>query len=95
MQSADLTVNGEIVSYTILPVAPSADEVAELNRLKIRVKVNFFNKMDPEQDFENKEFSFFSDYSRSVNLQDIETELIEEIFEQIYLEIFTETVANW
>ena len=95
MESADLTINGEIFRYEVLPVAPSQDEVAELNRLRIKVRVNYFNKVNPEQDFENKEFSFFSDYPREQNLQEVEGDLLEEIFNQIYLEIFTETVANW
>lgn len=95
MESADLIVNGEITSYSVLPVAPSADEVAELNRLRIKVRVNYFNQVDPDQDFENKEFSFFADFAQDQALQDVEEDLIDEIFAQIFLEIFTETVANW
>jgi Lipopolysaccharide-assembly len=95
MESADLSINGEILSYDVLPIAPSGDEVAAINRLKIRVRVNYYNKVNPEQDFENKEFSFFSDFPQQQNLQDVEEELIEEIFSQIFLEIYTETVANW
>ena len=95
MDAADLTINGEITSYTISPVAPTADEVAAINRLRIKVRVNYYNRVDPDQDFENREFSFFDDFEQQQSIQEVEEDLIDVIFTQIYLEIFTETVANW
>ena len=95
MEPADLTVNGEIISYQVMPVSPNPNEVADINRLKIVVRVNYFNRVNPEQDFENKQFSFFADFPQTQALQDVEEDLIDEIFRQLYLEIFTETVANW
>ena len=51
---ADLTINGEIVGYRVRPVAPTADEVAALNRLTISVKVNYISAV----------VTFYRDYAK-------------------------------
>jgi hypothetical protein len=94
-ENGDLQVRGKISYYQVENVAPNANEVASLNRLRIRVKVDYINTKDDTQSFENKEFSFFEDFEQQTALQDVEEDLIDIIFEQIYLDIFTGTVANW
>lgn len=96
----DLQIEGEIIGYTTSPSTPSASgssdqvDIASQTRLKITVKVAFINLSDEEQDFE-KTFSNFRDFPSDKPLSSVENGLIDEIFEDITLDIFNATVANW
>jgi len=49
-----------------------------------------------EEENKKQTFTFFKDYDpRTVTLLDVESELVEDIFETIIQDIFTATVANW
>lgn len=93
--NGDLQVEGRISYYAVENVAPTGQELAALNRLRIKVRINYINTKDDTQSFENKQFSFFEDFDQQTTLQSVEEEYIENISEQIFLDIFTETVANW
>jgi hypothetical protein len=96
----ELQFEGSIVSYRLSPVAPTASgdpnvaDVAALTRLTITVKVVYLNITDDEFDFD-KSFSFFADYKNDLALTAVEDRLIDEIFDQIILDIFNNSVANW
>jgi len=97
----DLQIEGGIVSYRTAPISPqssgsnNAGDTAALTRLTITVKITYVNTQDDTFNFENKSFSFFSDFDSNTNLTSIENQLIDEIFEQITLDIFNASVANW
>ncbi|MEO1050077.1 MAG: LptE family protein [Bacteroidota bacterium] len=97
----ELQIEGNIVGYTLTPVAPTASQDSEfgdaaaLTRLTITVNVSYTNIENDEFDFENRRFSFYTDFDNSQNISAIEADLIEEIFDQITLDIFNATVANW
>lgn len=90
----DLIIDGAIVGYELTPVSTTASDKAALNRLSIRIEVAFTNRMSPEEDFE-KEFSFYEDFSAEQSLSDVEDRLVPKILDQIVLNIFTETAAQW
>lgn len=97
-----LQVQGSIADYRFTPIAPTASndpnkpDVAQEERLTITVSVTYFNTVNPEQSFENRRFSFYSNYNPSTQqLNQVENTLIDEIFEQVILDIFNATVANW
>ena len=96
----DLQFEGAVTGYRLTPVSPTAaanrDEIstASQTRLTITVSVNFTDIENPENDF-TKNFSFYSDFDADQQVTDIEEELIKEIYEQILLNIFNESVANW
>jgi len=96
----ELQFEGSIVSYRLSPVAPTASgdpnvaDVAALTRLTITVKVVYINITDDEFDFDNS-FSFYADYKNDQSLTSVEERLIDEIFDQIILDIFNTSVANW
>jgi hypothetical protein len=92
---ADLTYEGEITEYRIAPMTATAQQTAAQNRLSITVNVRYFNKLDPEKDFE-KPFNFFFDYPASQQLVGAaKDEAIATIFERITLDIFNASLANW
>jgi hypothetical protein len=99
--SGDLQILGAITRYTITPQAtvssqsPNQPDRAGQMRITIAVEVDFTNMADEEQNMK-RTFSFFQDYDpRSTSLLQVETDLVEEIFDNIIQDIFTSTVANW
>ena len=56
--NGDLLYEGDIVEYRISPTTATANNTAAQNRLTISVNVRFFDKSDPEAEFE-KRFSFY------------------------------------
>ena len=91
----DLHFEGEISEYRIIPVSATAEQTAALNRLSVGVRVRFFNKLVPDDDFE-KSFSFFSDFDANAQLTGTVLEdSLTEIFERITQDIFNASVAKW
>ena len=97
----DLQIDGYIADYTITPVSATSSgdnstaDFSSQSRITISVYATYVNTQDDEFDFERK-FSFFKDYDQnSVDLSSNEQEFVEEIFDQIILDIFNASVANW
>lgn len=97
--AGDLQFEGSITGYALTPIAaqasdPSRPDVAAQTRLTITVTVKFVNTKDPETNFEQP-FSFYADFPQSTPLASVQNELIETITDQIMLDIFNRSVANW
>ena len=96
--NGDLQLDGFISNYTITPVAANTgsqgQDFSALSRITITVSATYFNQKDPTFDFD-KSFSFFRDYETDIDLGSNEEQFVEEIFDQIILDIFNESVANW
>ncbi|MEX2593235.1 MAG: LptE family protein [Anditalea sp.] len=99
--NGDLQFFGAITRYTISPQAtvssqdPNTPDRAGQMRLNIAVQVDYTNMINEEENL-SQTFSFYQDYDpRVTSLLQVETELIEVIFENIIQDIFTTTVANW
>jgi len=99
--NGDLQVDGYISNYTITPVAANASgdnqfgDVSDLSRITITVSATYTNIKDDEFDFD-RTFSFFRDFdNESTDLTSEEESFVEEIFDQIILDIFNASVANW
>ncbi|MEM8894576.1 MAG: LPS assembly lipoprotein LptE, partial [Bacteroidota bacterium] len=85
-------------SSPLPPVGARGDDAqnfTSLTRLTVSVKAEYINTQNDEFDF-NKSFSFYVDFDQ--NTTDITTneqDFLDEIFDQIVLDIFTSSVANW
>ena len=97
----DLQFEGAISRYDVNPqaiVSSGNNNQADrsgLMRLTIAVEVSFVNTVKDEESFK-RTFSFFSDYDpQTSTLNSIETQLVEEIFDQIIYDIFQASVAQW
>lgn len=96
----DLQLDGYIDSYTITPVGANAGgnnqfgDISEQNRINISVYATYVNSKDGTFDFERK-FTFFRDFDQNEDITSVEQEYVEEIFEQIIIDIFNASVANW
>ena len=100
-QEGDLQIEGGVTGYTLQPVAPQSsgnntqNDFAAQTRLTITVKVTFYNTTDDTYNFENRSFSFFQDLDNRQDITAVENELIDKIFDQIAMDIFNASVANW
>ncbi len=90
----DVEFSGEITGYATRPTAITGDETAAMNRLTITVKVKYTNYIEPELDFDTS-FSRYEDYSSSLNLADVEGELVLLIVENLMEDIFNKAFISW
>jgi len=101
-ENGDLEIEGTIEDFSLSPVAPTAEGgrnsqyVTGLTRLTVRVNATYLNKFYDQFNYENKSFSFFKDFNQNTEeLSSNEQEFLDEIFDQIILDIFNASVANW
>jgi hypothetical protein len=93
--NGDLIYEGEITEYRISPTTSTAEITAAQNRLTMTVNVRFYNRLNDEDDFEQR-FSFFYDYPGSAQLTGtIKVAAYEEIFERLTQDIFNASLAKW
>ena len=59
------------------------------------VRVNFTNKSNPQENFEDKQFSANREYDASQQLSSVQDELVNQMIKDIVDQIFNATVANW
>lgn len=90
----DLFLDGSITNYELTPVSVTSGDKAAMNRLTIVVEVRFMNKMKEDENFE-KEFSFYQDFPQEQSLSQVESTLVPKILDQIVLNIFNDTAAQW
>ncbi|SNR53419.1 Lipopolysaccharide-assembly [Maribacter sedimenticola] len=90
----DLLYEGEITEYKISPMSATAQQTAAQNRLSMRVKVRFYNRLKEDAAFDQS-FSFFYDYPADVQLASIKSEAHEVIFERLTQDIFNASLADW
>ncbi len=93
-RDGDLQFEGEISDYKIDPINAQADATVAQNRLTVVVKVRFTNLTDNTKNFDQS-FSRFRDFDASLNLADIEEDLIREINQELVENILNAAIANW
>jgi hypothetical protein len=94
-RNGDLNLTGAITGYTVQPISIQGNETAAQNRLTITVSVTFTNKKNEKQNFENKTFTRYADYSSSLDLTTVQDNLIKQIDDQLVQDIFNQAVVNW
>ncbi|BDD09666.1 hypothetical protein FUAX_20980 [Fulvitalea axinellae] len=105
-EDGDLQIEGTISRYAFSPLAPQSNpnatsglegvDEAGLERLTIGVSATYVNVNDETYDFENRVFSQFEDYNAVTQTREqVETGLVDGILDQIVLDIFNASVANW
>jgi len=90
----DMEITGEVTGYEVTAAAITADEVAARNKLTVTVKIQFTDKLHPEEDFD-KSFSAYAEYDSSNTLDAVESSLCAEIIEKLVEDIFNASVAQW
>jgi len=91
----DLHFEGEITQYRLIPISATAEQTAAQNRLTVGVRVRFYNKLVPDDDFD-RSFTFFSDFDANAQLTgSLLEDALTEIFERITQDIYNASVAKW
>ena len=90
----DLIYEGEITEYSVTPMAATAEIQAAQNRLKMSVKLRYYNTKNEEDDLE-KSYSFFYDFPAELQVYDVRDAALKEIFDRITQDIFNDTLARW
>ena len=98
--NGDLQIDGYISDYTITPVAANSGgsnsaDFSSQSRISITVSCSYINIKDPTFDFDKVFPSRFVDFDTSIDLTASEEGFVEEIFDQIILDVFNASVANW
>ena len=93
-EGGDIVYSGEIVEYSVTPMAATAEIKAAQNRLTMAVMVSYENVRNEEDNIE-KRFSFYYDFPGNLQVYDIRDSAMEEIFERITQDIFNASLAKW
>ena len=90
----EIEINGKIISYDITPISISSNDFANQNRLSISVNIDFKNYINEKENY-NQKFTRYVDYKSDQNIEEIESELSDQIIEEICIDIFNKTFVNW
>ncbi len=100
-ENGELHIEGSLSGYVVSPIAPVSTgnpndpNTAALSRLTISVKVNYEDSIEPKNSFKDRSFSFYRDFDNNLNFTTVSADLEKKIFDQILIDIFNATVANW
>lgn len=99
-ENGELHIEGVISEYRLNPVAPVVTDptqpnYAALTRLTIGVKITYEDNIEPKNNFKDRTFSFYKDYDNNLNFTSVQEDLEKKIVDQILIDIFNATVANW
>ena len=100
-EDGELMMEGEITSFTLTPIAPTATgdptaiNSASSTRLTITVVATYTNTLDETMSFKDRSFSFYKDFPNEQNFTDVEEQYTRQIFERIVNDIFNASIANW
>ena len=94
-EGGDIQYSGRIVGYDVSTSAVAGgQEVASQNRLTMQVQVQYVHIVEADLGFE-RTCSRFADFPATSDLFDVESELVEEINEQLTQEVFNASLGNW
>lgn len=101
-EPGELHIEGVVSDYRVNAMAPVVDpsrpnnpSTAALSRLTIAVKITFEDSLEPKNNFKDRSFSFYKDFDNNLTFTSIQEDLERQIFDQILIDIFNATVANW
>lgn len=93
-ENADLTLEGEIIGYDVVPMSIQSNEVAAENRLTITIKVRYINKKDELKSFD-RTFTAYENFPGTQTLADVEASIIPNILEIIRDQVFAAVAMDW
>jgi hypothetical protein len=100
-ENGELLIEGIITTYQVSQIAPvsggsnNVSDAAALTRLTIGVKVNYVDTLEPKNNFKDRTFSFYADFPNTQELNNVREGLEKKILDQIFVNIFNATIANW
>lgn len=93
-RDGDLKIEGEITQYQQRNKSVTSDGYSAQTELSMTVNVRFTNRTNHDEDFE-QQFTSTSTYETTQSLTSVQEDLVTEMIEDIVEQIFNATVANW
>lgn len=89
-----ITVTGEINSYSVTPLSLQDNDAQVKNRLTIRASFELFITA-PKKDVMKLNVSRFADFDASQDVGSIQQQLLKEINDQIVQDVINKLLSNW
>ena len=95
-KGGDMLFEGSIIRYTIDPINAQASDIGAVaqNRLTVEVNVLFTNTKDEKASFEKK-FSRFVDFDANADINQIESDLHDQVCQELSENILNSAIGNW
>ena len=94
-RGGNLQISGEITNYDAYNKGVGSDGYSTMAELRMTVRVNFVNTVNPQENFESRQFSSSREYDATQQLSAVQDELVAQMIKDIVDQIFNATVANW
>lgn len=89
-----VTVSGVVQSYDVTQLSLQDNSADVKNRLTIRANFEFFIS-EPEEDVMKLSVSRFADFDATQDVGSIQSQLFEEINDQIIQDVLNKLLSNW
>ena len=91
---ADLTIEGEITGYDVVPLAIQSNDIAAQNRLTITLKVRYINRKDETKSFD-RTFTAYENFPGTQTLADVESTIVPTIIDLLRDQVFAAVAMDW
>ena len=93
----DAEFTGRITDFRVIPVAPKPGETVSLNRLEIRMQINYVVNLERKEGGwpTERTFSHFAEFGADQDLISVQNNLIRQISDQLLEDIFNAAFNNW
>jgi hypothetical protein len=92
--SGEVQIEGALNGYSIQPIALQPGDVAAKNRLTVTVSFTIFISAPKEEEMKMTS-TRFADYDSNLDFSTVETQLLEEINQQIVQDLINKLFSNW
>lgn len=95
-EQGDIQFSGDVTGYLITANAPQKDQTVAFQRLTIKISIDYRNlkKTDGSEDW-TQTFSRFANFSADQDLSAVETQLIQDIYDQVLDDVFNRAFSGW
>ena len=92
--NGEININGKVIGYSVSPIALQQGDNAAKNRLTISTQFSIFIS-EPEENIMKLTSTRFVDYDSNLDLTSVESQLLEEIDQQIVQDVINKLLSNW
>lgn len=94
-RGGNIQLSGEITNYDAFNKGVGSDGYSTMAELRMTVRVTFVNTVNPQENFEARQFTSSREYDSTQQLSAVQDELVNQMIKDIVDQIFNATVANW
>lgn len=94
VEAPQIIIDGIVESYSVTPLSLQDNDSQVKNRLTIRTSFTIFIS-EPKEEEMKMSSSRFADFDASQDVGSIQTQLLEEINEQIVQDVLNKLLSNW